>query len=84
MAIELPELITQSTAAYEALAIDLATNPARLQALKDRLASNRLTTALFDTPLFTRHLEAAFEQTIERYRANLPPEHLVIDSLRDC
>ena len=32
--IELPELITDSEQAYEALAIDLATNPVRMAAVK--------------------------------------------------
>jgi hypothetical protein len=49
-AIELPELITSTPQAYEALAIEIAKNPAKLAALKQKLASNRLTTPLFDTP----------------------------------
>jgi protein O-GlcNAc transferase len=52
----LPELITETSADYEALALVLARNPARLKALRGKLAANR---ALFDTARFTRDLEDA-------------------------
>ncbi len=52
----LPELITETPADYEALALALARDPARLQALRAKLAGNR---ALFDTARFTRDLEDA-------------------------
>jgi len=60
-AIGLPELVTDSAEAYEQLALDLATNPARLAAVKAKLAANRLTTPLFDTEASTRALEDAYE-----------------------
>jgi predicted O-linked N-acetylglucosamine transferase (SPINDLY family) len=79
-AIHLPELITHTQNEYEALAIDLATNPKKFAGIKQRLANNRLTTPLFDTPRFTKNIEAAFIEMYERYQANLPPEHIHIDS----
>ena len=79
-AIDLPELITNSQENYEALAIDLATNPAKLKAIKAKLESNRLTTPLFDTPRFTKHLEDAYTKIYERYHADLPPEHIYIEN----
>ena len=45
----LPELITNSLEEYEALAIELATNPEKMQAIKDKLASN-LTCLLYTSP----------------------------------
>ena len=78
-AIELPELITTTQAEYEAKAIELATNPAKLEAIKDKLNRNRLTTALFDTPSFTKHIESAYIKIYERYQADLPPDHIYID-----
>ncbi len=75
-AMGLPELITTSQADYEALAIDLAGHPQRLAGLRQALARNRRTAPLFDTPLFARHLEAAYRAMHERYLANLPPEHI--------
>jgi predicted O-linked N-acetylglucosamine transferase (SPINDLY family) len=61
-AIELPELITSSTAAYEALACLLYRDRTRLNALCARLARNRMTTPLFDTRRFAHHLETAYRQ----------------------
>ena len=75
-AIHLPELITTSQADYETLAIDLATNPDKLNAIKDKLQRNRLTTLLFNTLRFTRNLETAFNTIYERYQADLPPEDI--------
>ena len=60
MAIGLPELITETRRAYEALAIDLATRPDKLAAIKAKLAANRVTKPLFDSNLFTREIEAAY------------------------
>ena len=42
------------------MAIDLAAHPEKLAAIKHKLAENRLTTPLFDTKLFTKHIEAAY------------------------
>jgi protein O-GlcNAc transferase len=72
-AIGLPELISLTQARYEELAIELATQPERLAALKRRLAAQRLTAPLYDTRLFTKHLEAAYTTLYERYHADLPP-----------
>jgi protein O-GlcNAc transferase len=57
--IGLPELITHCLADYEALALRLARNPDELAGLRERLARNRATTPLYDTPAYARHLEAA-------------------------
>lgn len=77
-AIEMPELITSTQAQYERLPIELASDPQRLADLKRRLAHNRLTTRLFDTRRFTGHLEAAYSQIYERYRADLGPEDVYV------
>ncbi len=77
-AIGLPELITTTQAAYEALAIDLATDADRLQAIQSRLQANRLTAPLFDTARFTKHLEAAYTTMHTRATAGLPPAHIYI------
>jgi predicted O-linked N-acetylglucosamine transferase (SPINDLY family) len=79
-AIELPELITTTQAEYEARAIELATNPEKLKTIKDKLYHNRLTTALFDTPQFTKHIESAYMKIYERYHADLPPDHIYIEA----
>jgi predicted O-linked N-acetylglucosamine transferase (SPINDLY family) len=76
-AIGLPELITSSQEEYEALAIELALNPKKLADIKLKLVKNRLTTSLFDTPLFTKNIEAAYIEMMERYHADLEPDHIV-------
>ena len=79
-AIELPELITTTQEQYETTAIDLANNPEKLKAIKHKLESNRSTTALFDTPLFNKHIQAAYRQMYERYQADLPPNNIYIEN----
>jgi predicted O-linked N-acetylglucosamine transferase (SPINDLY family) len=78
-AIHLPELITTTLETYEQMAIDLATHPEIFAAIKRKLADNRLTTPLFDTKLFTKHIEAAYTAMYERHQAGLAPDHVVID-----
>ena len=56
----LPELAVHSLQDYETLAERLARDPAMLGALKRRLTESRDTMALFDTPRYTRSLEAAY------------------------
>lgn len=75
-AIGLPELITHTQEEYEALAIELAKNPEKLTAIQLKLANNRMTTPLFDTPLFTKHLESAYIKMHERYHDDLEPAHI--------
>ena len=66
-AIGLPELITQSEEAYEALALRLATDSKQLGEIKSELDRNRLTQPLFDSEMYTRHLEAGYQMAYERY-----------------
>ena len=61
-AIDLSELVATTPEAYEALAIDLATNPDRLAEIKKKLANNRLTTPLFDNKLYAKDIEAAYTE----------------------
>ena len=79
-AIELPELITTTQEQYEATAIELATNPEKFNDIKNRLERNRLTTALFNTQRFTKHIQAAYKQMYERYHANLQPNNIYIEN----
>jgi predicted O-linked N-acetylglucosamine transferase (SPINDLY family) len=58
----LPELVTDSPAQYERLVIELATAPEKLQAVRRKLAENRDSCPLFDTPRFVRNLEDIYEK----------------------
>lgn len=60
-AVGLPELVTDSSQAYEALILKLARDPDSLAALRRKLADNRSTAPLFDIARFTRDLEQAYE-----------------------
>jgi predicted O-linked N-acetylglucosamine transferase (SPINDLY family) len=73
-AVGLPELVTTSLADYEALARALAHDPARLAALKAKLARNRETHPLFDTERFTRQIEAAYTDMWQRHQHGAAPE----------
>ena len=77
-AVNVPEIITTSQAEYEALAIELATQPEKLQAIKEKLVTNLPTAPLYDTPLFTRHLESAYQEMYDRYQKGLAPDHIVV------
>ena len=76
--IGLPELATHSEEDYESLALALATNPERLAQIRRTLADNRLSTPLFDTALFTKHLENGFEQVYQRYYDGKPPDDIFV------
>jgi predicted O-linked N-acetylglucosamine transferase (SPINDLY family) len=65
-AVGLPELITHSLAQYEALALQLAADPALLAGYRARLLANRRTEPLFDMPRFTRALDDLLLTTWER------------------
>lgn len=77
-AVGLPELITTTQEDYERLAIDLASNPERLNFIKEKLQRGGRSSLLFDTGLFTRNLEGAYTKMVERYRSGLPPDHLYV------
>jgi predicted O-linked N-acetylglucosamine transferase (SPINDLY family) len=71
----LPELITDTIETYESLALKLAHEPQTLADIKAKLARNRETCALFDTARYTRDLETAFTQMLQRHRDGQPPAH---------
>jgi predicted O-linked N-acetylglucosamine transferase (SPINDLY family) len=60
-AIDMPELVTVRPDAYEALALELATNTTLLNATRDKLQRNRLTAPLYDSTRFRKNIEAAYE-----------------------
>ena len=78
----LPELITHSPEDYEALILDLARTPLKLSRVKEKLAANRLTCALFDTDRFRRHLEQAYETMMARHLAGARPQGFDVARLK--
>jgi predicted O-linked N-acetylglucosamine transferase (SPINDLY family) len=77
-AVELPELITTDGAVFVARAIELATDPTQLRALRMRLEENRLHAPLFDCMRLARAIEDAYVQVHARRVAGLPPESMFI------
>jgi predicted O-linked N-acetylglucosamine transferase (SPINDLY family) len=82
-AIGLPELITQSLAEYEAAALRLARDPSELAGLRERLSKNRLTTPLFDSERFMRHLERAYQMMWDIYANGDAPRRIEVPVVHD-
>ena len=74
----LPELITNTSEEYEALAIELATHPEKLKVIKDKLISNLTTAPLYNTKLFVKNLESAYTTMYERHHKGLEPNHIYV------
>ena len=77
-AVGMSELITTSEQDYAALALSLATDPARLAALRAKLAANRTTMPLFDSETFTRHLEQAYDLAHDRFLNGQMPAEIIV------
>jgi protein O-GlcNAc transferase len=75
-AVGLPELIAATGEQFESMAVELATTPERLAAIKHKLAQNRATKALFNTRLYTSHLEGAYAAMYGRCQNGLLPDHI--------
>jgi len=82
-AVGLPELVTDSLADYETLALRLAQDAALLGAVKAKLAQNRATHPLFDADRFRRHLEAAYITMWQRCRRGELPESFAVEAIAD-
>lgn len=79
-ACNLPELVTESAADYADLCLALARDPERLAALRSRLGEKPTRLPLFNTPVFTRHLEMAFEAMHTRHQSGLIPDHITVNA----
>lgn len=74
----MPDLITQSDEAYEALALALACDPLRLAAIRARLGAQVHSAPLFDTVGYTRTIEQGYRTVLERHRRGLAPEDFAV------
>jgi predicted O-linked N-acetylglucosamine transferase (SPINDLY family) len=81
-AIGLPELVAPGAEEYEAMAIALARDPQRLQALRERLAQNRLAASLFDTGRYVRDLERAYGRMWSIHASGARPSSFSVASER--
>jgi protein O-GlcNAc transferase len=77
----LQELITSSAEDYETRAIALASDSSKIAAIKRKLGDRRLTTPLFDSARFTRHLERAYLAIHARHQCGEPPATFDVERL---
>jgi len=75
----LPELLTENAGDSEALAIKLATDATALKSLRDKLARNKQSCALFDTSRFARNIEAAYRTMQARWLAGEKPQGFSVE-----
>jgi protein O-GlcNAc transferase len=80
-AVGLPELVTRSLDEYEALALQLATDPARIASIRQKLKANRPTCPLFDTDRLRRDIERAYVTMWEIARRGEPPRSFAVDAI---
>jgi protein O-GlcNAc transferase len=78
-AVGLPELITHSLEEYEALAVRLANSRSELRTIREKLAKNRFTEPLFDTPRFGRNLEKAYKEMWKIFLAGEKPRRINVE-----
>ena len=78
-AIRIPELITHNFAQYQSTAIELAQNPIKLSLIKEKIDRNRMITPLFDTKLFTNHIEQAYNEMYNILLDKKPNKNIVIN-----
>ncbi len=77
-AVGLPELVVESPADYEAVALKIATEPEFCTSLKQKLAHNRETHPLFDTARSARDIENAYVTMWQAYQDGRPPANFAV------
>ncbi|MEO0355221.1 MAG: hypothetical protein AAF268_10385, partial [Cyanobacteria bacterium P01_A01_bin.3] len=80
-AVELPELVTNSWADYEAITYQLATQPEAMRAVCAQLEHQRQTSPLFDCDHFRRHIESAYETMWSHWQDGHPPQAFRVQPL---
>ena len=74
----LKELITHTAKEYEDMAVELANDLSRLKNIKNKLEINKDKTPLFNTKLFTSHIEKAYLEMSKKYNENKKPDNIEI------
>lgn len=72
----IPELVVETEEAYVDLAVDLASNPDKLNTFRNRLLTTYAEVPLFDSVKFTNNLENLYLQMQERHTSGLPPAQI--------
>lgn len=75
----LPELIAADEDGYRRLALGLATDRARLSAIRRKLAAGRRTSPLFDTARFADALERGYDEAFAIFQSGAAPRHIDVE-----
>jgi predicted O-linked N-acetylglucosamine transferase (SPINDLY family) len=73
-AADLTELITYTLQEYENKALLLYNNPEDLLTIKQKLLTEKMTSALFDTNIFAKSLEETYQAIWQRYQGKIKSE----------
>jgi predicted O-linked N-acetylglucosamine transferase (SPINDLY family) len=76
----MPQMITTTHAQYQAQAIELGLDRAKLEGLKQYLRFEGQSQVVFNTPRYVRHLEQAFHTMLDRARQGEKPSPLWVQS----
>jgi predicted O-linked N-acetylglucosamine transferase (SPINDLY family) len=76
--IGLPELIVHSENEFVELASKFGQDPQSLKLLKDKLSENLKNTPLFNTRLFCKHIEDAYQEMHRLHSHDLPPSDIYV------
>jgi len=79
-AVGLGHLSVTSLAAYERLAVRLATDPEEMRRLKEHLRTARSASSLFDPAVYAKRLEAAYVEIWARSQRGESPSPVTIDA----
>src|SRR5205823_2847424 len=79
-AVGLPELVTRDLADYERLALELATQPTLLAAIRSRLSRNLPASPLFDSERYRKNIEAAYLMMSDLYRRGEEARSFAVDA----
>lgn len=78
-ALDLSELITDTRAQYENLAIELANNPSKLNSIRNKLSNNIKNSSLYNPKIFANNLESAFLKIYDSYRNDVSFDDVYIN-----
>ena len=76
MGLDLSELVTHSDDEYSDKAIELATHPLKLQAIREKLQAQKKGSLLFNPTLFTKNWESALKKAVNLWALNQSPQHI--------
>ena len=77
-AIGLSELVLENKQDYEKLIFELATSPKKLLMVKEKLDANRLSMPLFDSKMYTKHLEDGYKKVYQNYYNGKKPQTIYV------